>query len=109
MRGWDWFFRLYLDQKDPKLIKHLDNIFIPTEEFSDEASDEEESSEDKKSIRIKREAEVRKTDKTLMYIISVACEKCPEARSHLVCFDGENLNANSMYTFLMGDGTFQKW
>ena len=24
-----------------------------------------------------------------------------EARSHLVCFDGDNLNANSMYTYLM--------
>jgi hypothetical protein len=69
MRSWDWFLRLYLDQKDPKLIEHLDKKFTPPEIIIDEASDEEESSEEKKSSRLKREAENRKVDKTLLYII----------------------------------------
>ena len=101
IRTWDWYMRLYLDQKDPNNIRILDKIHNPDEVITYPSSDEEESAEEKRINKDKREAEDRRIDKTLIYLISAACEKSPEARSHLVCFDGDHMNANALYNYLM--------
>ena len=56
IRTWDWYMRLYLDQKDPNNIRILDKIHNPDEVITYSSADEEESAEEKKINRDRREA-----------------------------------------------------